>query len=281
MTASIPIAHASYSIVADDAGVWLLAPEGAVTRIDPTTNKVAAEIDVTASEFGHIALGAGAVWVTSFDHDKLTRIDPKTNEPVADIAVGASPEGITVTGDTVWVSNHRGGSFSKVSAATNKVEATFTFGEAGTSGPKGIVILDGDLWTTVPNKASVFRIDAETGETVKKLLIVADDFGSPMTDGKLLYVPTVRTVTRIDPATNRVVDELRPDPYPAAFGFSAFWSIDGFDLVRLDPETLLETARWRFLSGSAEPEVTGMAFDDDSVWLVVDGRTVVRVEPGI
>ena len=277
---AIAIAHPSYSIAADEEGVWLRAPDGHVTRIDPTTHKVAAEIEVPASEFGHIDIGSGAVWVTDFDHNTLIRIDPMTNQRVADISVGANPEGVTASGDTVWVSNHRGGSFSKVSAATNKVEATFTFGDAGTSGPKDIVILDGDLWTSVPNKASVYRIDPETGETVKKLLIIADDLGSPMTDGKLLYVPTVRTLTRIDPASNAIVDELQADPYPAAFGLSAFWSIDGLDVVRLDARTLVETARWRFLAEAATPpEVTGMAFDDDSVWLVVDGRTVVHVEP--
>jgi len=288
--ASIALDHASYSIAAGPEGVWVLAADGHVTHIDPTTDKVIADIEVPASEFGSVAVGARAVWVTSFDHDALIRIDPATNKVVATITVGTNPEGILVTPTTVWVANHRGGSITKVDPATNKVTDTFTFAQTGTSGPKGIVVADKDVWTTVPNSLGLFRLDADTGSLVKKISILADDMDSPMTDGTSIYVPTTnsfkdgvltpgQSISRIDPATNTIVQQLSPKAIPWLFARSAFWVPSGQDLDRLDPTTLEPAKSWPLAPPSAKPlDVTGMAFDDDAAWLIIGGRTVIRVQ---
>jgi YVTN family beta-propeller protein len=50
-----------------------------------------------------IAIGAGSVWVTNDRAGTVTRIDPKTNSIVATIKVGGSPGWVAVTHDRVWV----------------------------------------------------------------------------------------------------------------------------------------------------------------------------------
>ena len=77
-------------IAADSQGVWVGIPnEGSVVRIDPSTNEVVAEIEVTTSPCGGIALQPDAVWVSScYDDHYAIHIDPRTNELVAEIDIG-------------------------------------------------------------------------------------------------------------------------------------------------------------------------------------------------
>jgi len=279
---AIPLDADFYSVASGAEGLWLLSSAGRVIEIDKTTDQVIADIQVPVSEYGYIALGAGSVWVTSFDHDSLIRIDPTTKKVIATIAVGTNPEGLLVTPDTVWTANHRGGSISKVDVATNTAVATFDFADHGTSGPKGIVLAAGDLWTTVPNMLSVFRISPKTGKVVARNTLLHEDLGPPVSDGRFVFVATSDgTFEKLDPATNTVVEHLTPQPLPWLFARSAFWAPLGEDLVRLDPGTLEPAERWSLAAASSEPvDVMGMAVDDDAVWLIVGGHTLVRVDVG-
>jgi DNA-binding beta-propeller fold protein YncE len=280
----IPLDAEFYAIAAGVEGVWLLSSSGHVLHLDQVTNAVVADIEVPASDYGYIALGAGSVWVTVFDHDALIRIDPTTNKVVATISVGpyTNPESLLVTPDTVWTANHRGGSISKVDVATNAVVATFDFAKHGTSGPKGIVMAAGDLWTTVPNMLSLFRLSPTTGSVVARLKLLGGDLDYPLSDGHFVFVAKGSgSIEKIDPVTNTVTQHLSRDPTPWLFARSAFWAPSGHDLVRLDPATLEPTERWPIAPASAGPlDFMGMAADDDAVWLIVGGRTLVRVDVG-
>src|SRR5260370_18084626 len=88
--------------------IWVSnGPSGAVTRIDPATDKVIAKIylDVPPSV---LAVSADAIWVTSFPGVIVTRIDPVTNLVVGTVDPGGSgPVGIAVFDGYVWVANHK------------------------------------------------------------------------------------------------------------------------------------------------------------------------------
>ena len=51
-----------------------------------------------------VAVGAGSVWVANEFDGSVSRIDPATNAVVAIIRIGGAPQGIAVSGNTVWVS---------------------------------------------------------------------------------------------------------------------------------------------------------------------------------
>jgi streptogramin lyase len=86
-----------------------------LTRVDPTTNRVVAEIPIRAgSPTGgaqNVAVGEGAVWVQSGD-GKLFKVDPATNEVIAMVSVGDSTcvgptcvgpsSALAVYGGAVW-----------------------------------------------------------------------------------------------------------------------------------------------------------------------------------
>jgi virginiamycin B lyase len=64
-TLSTAIADTEGTVAAGAGSFWLLTDnKGKLTRFDPTTNRVAAEIPVASGSFA-AAFGHGAVWVTS------------------------------------------------------------------------------------------------------------------------------------------------------------------------------------------------------------------------
>jgi YVTN family beta-propeller protein len=256
--------------------IWLRLMDGSVARVDPS-NGEAVVIRMGSGEFGSLAVGDGAVWVTTFDEDKLSRIDPATNSVVADIPVGTNPEGIAVTPGAVWVSNHRGGSIWRIDSQTNAVVAKIEVGPTGPSGPKDIQSGFGSLWTSVPNASVVIRLDPETNNVATidvaavENLIIGDKF-IYATDG-------LGKVKEIQPDSNEVVRHFYPDVMPWLFGDGAFWGTDGSDLLRLDPASFAATEVWHV--AGAQTEYAAIAFTSGSVWLLTDDGFLLSVQVSI
>src|SRR5678810_1037150 len=88
--------------LAIDEHVWVSnKPTDSVSRFDPKTNPVVAEIYVADGSYG-LTFGENAVWVTSTDHDLVTRVDPNTNLIVEAIKVGPKPRFIAAGAGAVW-----------------------------------------------------------------------------------------------------------------------------------------------------------------------------------
>jgi hypothetical protein len=140
---------AAWSLTAGEGGVWALAlGDRTVYRIDPSTNRVAAEIALGASA-PYVWAGGGAVWAVDDDGHKLVRIDPGANRPPARIATGNGPAGFAFDGSFVWILNHRENSLDRIDPATNGIVRVAT-GLAGaqTAAAERIAIFNGVLWIT-------------------------------------------------------------------------------------------------------------------------------------
>ena len=256
--------------------IWMRLADGSIARIDPETSDIAT-IPIGHGEFGSLAVGEGAVWVTTFDEDRVSRIDPETNKVVAEIAVGTNPEAVTVTPGAVWVSNHRGGSISRIDPATNSVVATIGVGKTGPSGPKWIQIGDGDLWTSVPNMGAVVRIDPRTNEVVATIKIVSVD--QMILGGESAFAFGIRgQVSEIRMDTNEVVRRFDPEQMPWAYESDAFWTFEGTELVRLDSVAFAPTDVWRV--PGEQTGFSAVAFEDGAMWLLTDSPSLIRVELG-
>jgi len=76
-----------------------------LTRVDPATNRVVAQIPIEAdSPYGgaqSVAVGEGAVWAQSVD-GKLLKADPATNKVSAMVTLGDSSSHLAVYGGAVW-----------------------------------------------------------------------------------------------------------------------------------------------------------------------------------
>ena len=104
---SIPeLNNAGPFAVTDDAA-WVRLLDGSVLQIDLASGEVLRAVPVGTGEFGDVAAGDEAIWVTTFDENTVTRIDPLSGEIVAVVEVGGNSEGVLVSGVDAWGSNHR------------------------------------------------------------------------------------------------------------------------------------------------------------------------------
>ena len=102
-------ANSEAGFVASPEAVWMVMdPKGTLSRIDPVTNKVAAEIVVAPGSVACVYADS-AVWVSSPEKSVITRVDAKTNTVTDTIAVGPVPRFLTAGAAAVWTLNQGDG----------------------------------------------------------------------------------------------------------------------------------------------------------------------------
>ena len=233
------------AIAADGSAVWAITVDetgreraGTLVRVDPATNRIAAEIPLGPQVAGYedeIALGAGSVWVVGVrwsaqedaEHGSdLIRVDPATNRIAARIPVGAFHA--VVGPDDVWVRFPVDGAFdragerwlwSRVDARTAEVSPPFEFEGQGLR----LVTPEG-LWSVGYDEREhvrVTRFDPETLEAVARSEPIRSYFHDAVVDpiSRTVWVSAVWSLVRVD-----IVDEVSPfpsDPSPSSSHDSA------------------------------------------------------------
>jgi len=140
-------------------------------RIDPTTNRVVAEIMVPRGSYA-CTYGEGAIWVSGTESNVLTRVDPKTNLVTHSIEVGPQPRFLTFGDGAVWTLNQGDGTVSRVDVKTSKLVATIELGVPGKGGE--IAYGEGSVWVTV-FQIPLTQIDASTNKVVKQWMGLGGD----------------------------------------------------------------------------------------------------------
>jgi len=99
----IPVGKAPRSVVIGDGAVWTLdTASGAVSRVDPKTNKLAMTIKLGQPlSGGQIAAGEGSIWISA-PGLPLVRIDPRTNHVVQQFS-GAGGGAVLVAQGALWI----------------------------------------------------------------------------------------------------------------------------------------------------------------------------------
>jgi YVTN family beta-propeller protein len=165
--AAIPISPAnSEGCIAAGAGsIWLAtSPTGVLSRIDPTTNTVAASIHLPSGSYRPV-FADGFVWVTSTEHSLLSKVDPSTNRVLAEIPVGKNPRFAVAGADSLWTLNQGDGTVSRVDIKTGKLVANIPAGLSGHGGE--ITFGFGSVWATL-DRTPITRIDAKTNSVVRR-----------------------------------------------------------------------------------------------------------------
>jgi hypothetical protein len=108
VVARVPIGAKTRQLVVDAGGLWVVS-DGGLHRIDPSTNRVVADVPVgiPAAYLGPLTLSADAAWVPGERSELLWRIDRATNRVSGQIRLGQvlyGPVGMAAVGDSVWVS---------------------------------------------------------------------------------------------------------------------------------------------------------------------------------
>jgi YVTN family beta-propeller protein len=135
--------------------VWVaLADDGAVVRIDPTTNEVGAPIRVGAAPFS-LAVGAGAVWVLNSNDGTVMRIDPTSGRVTGRaIPVGGMASDLAVAADALWITN--GKRVLRIDPVTGEIRDELPVAD----GPFAVAVGMGSVWVTGNFNGTLIRIDS-------------------------------------------------------------------------------------------------------------------------
>ncbi|HEY5873170.1 MAG TPA: protein kinase [Gaiellaceae bacterium] len=131
------------SVAVADGDVWVIGDplDHTLWRIDAETGKLNTTVRLPFAP-KDIAVGGGAVWVSSQLDDTLSRIDPETTSITDTVQVGAGASGVAVGLGAVWVANTLDGTVSRVDPGT--VEVTETIDVDGR--PVDIAVGDDAVW---------------------------------------------------------------------------------------------------------------------------------------
>lgn len=240
-----------WSITAGEGAVWTVALGGNVVyRIDPTTNRVSAEIPVGAA-VPYLWAGAGAVWAVDDSGRSLIRIDPFTNQVVTRVPTGDGPAGFVTNGSAAWVLNHRENSLDEIDPATNGVTRLANgLAPVNTAAVERIALFAGSLWVT-GRGVDLLRLSPSTGQVLGRTDIGPAGIGVA-SDGSHLWIAAY------DPV-------FEPRGIPIASAVARIDS-DGGIAARVSPTTRLF--------------VDGLAAADGRLWLLDSVAGVLLRLPG-
>ncbi|HEX4487054.1 MAG TPA: hypothetical protein VH088_12350 [Terriglobales bacterium] len=163
--ATIPAAPADSEgcIAANTDSIWLAtSAKGVLSRIDPKTNSILAEIAIPSGSFCPV-FADNFVWITSTQNNLLTKVDPSTNKVLAQIKIGKNPRFASAGAGSIWTLNQGDGTISRVDTKTGKLLANIPAQLVGHGGE--ITFGFGSVWATLIG-TPVTRIDAASNAIV-------------------------------------------------------------------------------------------------------------------
>jgi peptide/nickel transport system substrate-binding protein len=155
-------------------------------------------------------------------------IDPETNSVVGNIPVGVRPGPLDFGARSLWVANLDDETVSRVNPATREVVSTIAIGETLNDLDAG----RDAIWTLSTSPAvRVRQIDPRfdtVSNTIRVGSLPGGSGGVALGPAGLWVAPSLGLVTRIDPATNQVVEALdaRSSPTSIAVDREAVWIAD-------------------------------------------------------
>ena len=240
--AQIPVPGGLVDIAVGAGGVWITG-FGTVTRVNPSTNRVAAEIAVPGTgDYSYVAVGYGGVWVTASEGrpGALVRIDPRTNRIEATIEIGGPVSDVELFNGFVWVTRPESGppTLFSVDPRTNRVAGKHDPSNFPTSPVPGSIRGFGSAWLAYDDV--VLRMDPDSAEIQARIavplaadLAIGRDAVWVMTTSPSispdLYIPIPGrpgAILLIDPRTNRIATSPVPfgvPPASMAVGEDSLW----------------------------------------------------------
>ncbi len=246
--------------------VWIgSAVDQTVVGIRADGSRVVVQLGAPATA---IAVGAGAVWITSEETGSLLRVEPRTGTVVRAIRVGNRPVAVAASKSGVWVVNRQDARVWRIDPETTSVSDTITVARD----PSAIALSASAVWVATAD-AKVSRIDQRAAGVASTV-----ELGNPATalvaDGESVWVATQPTAARHRGGTVTVAVGPfgYPDLEPGAYDGQAW------QLLSLAYDGLIS---YRRTGGTTfGPLVPDLAADVPEP--SADGRTYVfRLRPGI
>jgi serine/threonine-protein kinase len=247
-------------------------------RIDPRTNKLAATIKV-GSRPSSVAVGEGAVWVTSRDDHTVSRIDPKTDQVSMTSTAGADPTHVAAGEGAVWVSNGNDSTLTRLDPRTLKIVHTFlpSGEDSRYCGPAAVG--EGAVWVLADSLSDRGLTRISPDDNLSASVAGVPSCASDVAVGGGAVWLAAYPVTRVDPVKLKVVASipLAFQPADVVAEGQGVWVVDRGDdfLVRINPKTNRVVGRVRVGDGPF-----AVAAGEGSVWTAnLDAGTVSRIDP--
>jgi virginiamycin B lyase len=212
--------------------------------------------------------------------------EPATTEEetgeIRTIEVGGFPNAVAVGGGGVWVVRD-GRRLIRIDPESGRVVARIGAGdELGSERPCGVVVADDVVWV-VTISGAVARINAQTNR-VGGLVEVEDAACVAVGRGGVWVTsPNLGVVTRIDPLTNEIVEQIAVEAFPQGIdvGFGSVWVASGDPpegtngaVTRINPRT-----NEVVLSIPVDSQPEYLAVGASGVWVTANDGTVRLIEP--
>lgn len=264
-------------ISARDDSVAVVGGFGGLSMIDPETNRVSANANVSDSA-NRVLRTQSSVWITNYQGDQIIRVDPGTNT-VRSIFPFPGPDGIAKVGDSIVVASFDEGFVAKIDPASGEILRQVDVGGSPTALYNG----DHGLWVTVFDTGELVRLDRSSLVSNERIVVGAGPVGIGA-DATHLWVTNndEGTVAKVDPETAEVVLTVEVGESPAEVV-----SVQGSAWVTVsDDGTLvqIDAASGRILSitplggAIAGGGPTGIDFAAGSLWIAMQGeQSVVRI----
>jgi streptogramin lyase len=203
ITKRIRVAKGVCPIVVGAGAVWVASDRtNALYRIDPKRSRVTRRIPV-AEWPAHITVAFGSVWVSGYETGEILRIDARTARLRRVYRTGGNPSGLAAVGRRLWFSFGRGTSLGKLDVTTGEFDE-FALGHRA---PGYLEHIGGELWTTTGDGYAL-RVSPTSGTVVASFRIPGTPAQPAVAPNGLIWVAEKErnTVTRLDPATDAIVD---------------------------------------------------------------------------
>jgi virginiamycin B lyase len=250
----------------------------AVHRIDPTTNKRIASVQLPGEPCAGLAIGADSLWVPlCAAAPLLAKVDLKSNRLVRVFKTGpaAAEGGVTASPENVWLVIDKQGSLARIDPNTGVVRQ-ITHLPAGSYNP---IYHDGRIWVTHADGADIAGVDAATGTIVAtvptgpgpRFLTAGDGAVWTLNQGD-------GSVTRIDTHTRRAtVTTALGIPGKGgdiAFGGGMIWAT-----VAKVPLSLVDGATGALLCQWVGPGGDSLGIGHGAIWLTdYHAGTIARID---
>jgi YVTN family beta-propeller protein len=276
----VAAAVAAGILVTRSSGGALLAVPNSLGVIDPSSNKLAAEIAVGESP-SSVAVGFGSVWVLNTSEETISQVDARRHVVVRTLGSGSSPTVLAVGARAVWVANaasmlRRIDPDSGVATTTRIPRARGQAGDFQSSW----VASDGDaVWAS--NQRAVSRVRPEPMLTTVPTTVTC--CGALTLGAEAVWTTDALGLLRIDARTGFLRARI-PLPFlqdgtgtnDLAVGYGSVWVLDesGGSVWRVDVRNgrLVGT-----IVVGAGP--TGVAVGAGAVWVASSDGTVARIDP--
>lgn len=191
------------AIAVGDGAVWVAERfDNKVARIDPSVDRVTAEIPVRAAPSA-LAIIGHSMWVANSGDGTLSEIDTRTNRVAHTLGIGNSPAALAVVAGQLWVSVQAAAASvaAPVGGATGGVARVAFKDDPGAPDPA----LGGSWQVLNPMCAKLYNYPDASGAAGSRLIPeVARAMPAVSRDG-LLYTFTIRPGFRFSPPSNAPV----------------------------------------------------------------------------